>query len=749
MAFLRQDNEELIAVSVMEPNAGVDDLQIIDVSPSNEMPQQDDVHEGLMVEPSVADPSAVDISAFVAAEARQDVLDEGLARTGNGQSADRGSAPAGTAPAVSAPLKVRTVSGRYRSAHLGFQLELRVDVDGSRALGRLSGDYYRVSGPTTSYFGSWTVDAVKVSTSPKEVIVVGTARTTWSTTFTVATVRIPRRDVRRRPAPATLQWSTSSGVPGASYRCGWESSAFRTVELEQDREDGVVAFASYDTGSLTSGGPARKLTTERAYTEAGIQVIDTGGSNTIATSPNHVWNNASLHDAMVTQFSRWQETAQFKVWLLHAMRHEYGPGLRGIMFDSQGLQRQGCASFYQAISAGTPENLREQLYVNVHELGHCFNLFHSFHKTYMDPPLPNRPGSLSWLNYPQNYNPGNGAPGGAAAFWAAFPFEFDVLELAHLRHGFRNDVIMGGHPFGTGAAFGVDNAFSDPLIDTSGLELRIAAEPDRATLGTPIVLKISLKVHRAQIVHDREQLHPKYELVQLAITRPRGDTLVHHPPVVHCAQPGLVSCDDQEVLPISAYVGYDAAEGAVFEDPGSYRIRAAYTTPEGTHILSNITTVRVAPPRTADDERVADLLLQDDVGMVLTLLGTDSHHLSTGTEALEAVLHEHPTHPDAVYARLALGTNAARPFTHVGPDGSVTVRDRDLDRADALLFPAIDASRGDEGLDDLTVFQVMSYLADSHGADGDTSTEDEIHADALALAHAKGAPTSVVASLEG
>jgi hypothetical protein len=719
-------------VSVLEPNAGITGLQIVEVSASAEMPQLDEVDAGPTFQASAADPSAVDISASVTAEAGANVPDDD---------------EEAVAQPRFAPSGLRTVSGRYRSEYLGFQLELRVDVDGSRALGRLSGDYFSVSGPTTAYFGSWTVDATKVSMSGTEVVVVGTARTTWSTTFTVATVRIPRRDRRRRPAPATIRWSTSSGVPGATYRCRWESSAFRTVELEQDIEKGVVAFTSYDTGSLTSGGPARTLTTERAYGEAGIQMIDSGGSNTVNTGPDHVWNNASLHDAMETHFSRWQETAQFKVWLLHAMRHEYGARLRGIMFDTKGLQRQGCASFYQAIAAGTPENLREQLYVNVHELGHCLNLFHSFHKTYMDPPLPNRPGALSWLNYPQNYAPGNGAPGGSAAFWAAFPFEFDTLELAHLRHGFRNDVIMGGNPFGTGAASGVEYAFSDPVTDTSGLDLRIAAEPARATLGTPIVLRISLKAHRAQVVHDREQLHPKYELVQLAITRPRGDTLVHHPPVIHCAQPALVACRDQQELPVSAYVGYDAAVGSIFEDPGSYRIRAAYTTPAGTHILSNVTTVRVSAPRTADDERVADLLLQDAVGMVLTLLGTDSAHLSGGTDALEELLQDHPTHPDAVYARLALGTNAARPFTHVSSDGSVSVRERDLDRADALLLPAIDASRGDEGLDDLTVFQVMRYLAASHGADGDTSAQQAIDADAQALARAKGAPTSVVASL--
>jgi hypothetical protein len=56
------------------------------------------------------------------------------------------------------------------------------------------------------------------------------------------------------------------------------------------------------------------------------------------------------------------------------------------------------------------------------------------------------------MNYPPRYLPAGGGPGGPAAFWDAFPFQFDDLELAHLRHAFRNDIIMGGNPFGTGAA---------------------------------------------------------------------------------------------------------------------------------------------------------------------------------------------------------------------------------------------------------------------------------------------------------
>ena len=402
---------------------------------------------------------------------------------------------------------------------------------------------------------------------------------------------------------------------------------------------------------------------------------------------------------------------------------------------------------YQATSSGTPVDQRTQLYVNVHELGHCFNLFHSFHKQYMTPPMPNRLDSLSWMNYPRFFDPGNGEPSGEAAFWAGFPFQFDDLELAHLRHGFRNDVIMGGNPFGTGAAM-TAGAFADRVVDTSGLRLRIKATDERPMLGTPVVLEINVIAERRQRVNRRDQLHPKYGYVQLAISRPRGDVIVHQPPLTYCTVPDLVTSGGTEEQPTSAYIGYDARVGQVFEDPGTYRIRASYVAPDGSSVVSNLVTLRTSGPRSMDDERVADLMLTDQTGMALTLLGSDSSYLSEGTAALETVSARYGEHPAALPARLALDFNAGRPFTTVADDGQVQIRERDIRRADELLRPTIDASRGDGGLDDLTVYQAAAFLADCHAAVGDTDGAQQLRSDIASLARAKNAPRSVVESLE-
>src|SRR5262249_15133944 len=61
------------------------------------------------------------------------------------------------------PIPIRTVSGRYRGTWGSFQLELRVDVDRTRPMKRLSGDFFQISGGTTTYFGSFVVNSVSIT----------------------------------------------------------------------------------------------------------------------------------------------------------------------------------------------------------------------------------------------------------------------------------------------------------------------------------------------------------------------------------------------------------------------------------------------------------------------------------------------------------------------------------------------------------------------------------------------------------
>ncbi len=612
--------------------------------------------------------------------------------------------PAAAPPAALFPFK-RKVSGRYRHAG-AVQLELRVDVDGRHPLRRVSGDFFTQSGGTLTYLGSFIVDAPTIAVSPTQVVIDGMGAYTWSAAFPRVRVTIPRNTIFVPPGSATVRFLSTGGAVGATYACAYASPFFRTVQLEEDSVAGVTPFVSYNTGSLASPPPSRILSIAAAYAEAGVEIQVAGTRNIVPTSGiGSAWSNAELHNAMVTNFSLWANQPQWKVWLLTAQLHDLGPGLLGIMFDQQGAQRQGCAVFHASLAGATPDRQREQLYTCVHELGHCFNLFHSFHKQYMNPPQPNRLDSLSWMNYPWYY------PGGPAAYWTQFPFQFDDPEMVHLRHAFRDNIIVGGNPFGTGAALEDARSFNEALQDNSGLQLELRGRTSYL-LGEPVVPEIKLERTdlRGKIVTPH--LHPNFGFLEIGIRHPSGKVMVYRPMLQHCVQPAEITlAAEHPALYESSFIGF-GQDGLYFDAPGLYKLRAVYLAPDGSRVVSNILPVRVRSPITREDDRIADLLLGDDQGALFYLLGSDAKSLEKGTDAFRTVLEEHPKHPLAVYARLVLGVNASREFKVITKAHTVEARKPDYEAATRSLSAVVDESMAGRGLDNLSLNFAMRTLAD-------------------------------------
>ena len=601
-------------------------------------------------------------------------------------------------------LAKRQVSGRYRSGADVYQMELRIDVDGFHPMLCLSGDYYQPTGGTLTYFGSWVVDSVSLNIADLVVTISGEAQTTWPTSYNKIKVTIPRRTVFMPPAPVTVEWFSAAGQKGNTYFCNHESVYLRTVDFEQDREQSVTPFVSYNTGALPSGGSARDLTIAKAYAEAGIEMRTAGVCDVVPTAPGSSWSDAELHNAMVTHFSLWADEPQWKVWMLHACEYETA-GVLGIMFDQDGQQRQGAAVFYKSVMDPTPENQRAQLFALVHELGHSFNLFHSFQKPYTTPSSPSRPSALSYMNYPHLF------PAGQAAFWSAFPFTFDDLELVHLRHAYRNNIVMGGNPFGGGAALMDPAAFTDLIENNSGLRLRLEAAPSFA-FGEPVVVeaKLYLTDQRGKQIHT--ELHPKTGFVQIAVQRPSGEVVVYKPLMEHCVAVETDRLNESKPsIYDSAYIGYDQEKGHIFNQPGLYKLRGVYYALDGSRLLSPVISLRVRNPLTRADEEVAELFLGDEQGALLFLLGSDAESLKRGNEAFDLVLDKHAGHELAVYARLVKGFNAAREFKAVTPDLKVQVREPQPEAAVALLSSVVDASKAQQGVDNITLNMTMQRMA--------------------------------------
>jgi hypothetical protein len=647
------------------------------------------------------------------------------------------------------PLRKRAVRGRYRSGGAGWQLELRVDVDGPRPVNRISGDFFSTSGGTTSYFGSFVVNAPAVTTTGGEVKIEGMGAFTWAAGAPFLRVTIPRVPIFRPQRPAMVQFLTPPNTPGAIYSCAFGSPYFRTVEWEQDSVAGAVPFVSYDTGTLPqpSSSPARALTVSKAFGEAGLEMLAAGTPNVIPVSaagagPSPTWSDSELHNAMDNHFSLFADTPQWRVWMLVATTHD--DGYRGIMFDAGGaFQRQGAAVFYDAIQGNDPESQRAQLRTYVHELGHAFNLLHSWQKNLADPPAPLGPngglGDLSWMNYAWRYQPPAPDPGGEAAYWASFPFHFTDNELIHLRHGLYRNVIMGGDPFGKGAADIDPEVFAAPLEDNSGLALELRTDRDAFAYGEPVVveLKLSATDLRGRATHG--YLHPKDEFVSLAIRQPSGRVVLYRPILFRCADHDRsVRLDPgQPAIYESAYIGF-GREGFYFEQPGRYEVRAQYVATDGSRIVSPVLALRVRAPGSAEDERVAELLLGEEQGQILTLLGSDARHLSRGNEALETLIEEHGTHPLATYARLVKGVNCARQFKDITPDKRLLVRDPQPEEASALLSSVAEASAGDGGVDNITLNMAMRRQALAEGRAGRADQGRQVLDEMVSIFEGKG-----------
>ncbi len=625
----------------------------------------------------------------------------------------------------------RNVSGRYRSGGGGFQLELRVDADGVRPMRRLSGDFFQVLGATTTFFGSFIVNSPVITVTPATVVVEGMGSYTWTAGAPNIRVTIPRRLVFQPAAPATVQFFTLANQPGASYLCQFVSAFFRTVQIETDSVNDVSAplFQQYNTGSLPSGGPARTLSVVSAYAEAGIEMQPVPPGPVIdvkEAGANQAWSDSELEAAMAAHFSLFRNEPQWRAWELAAEKHELGPGLLGIMFDYYDeWQRQGCAVFYEGLGGTTADKLRLQLYTYVHELGHCFNLMHSWQKSLATPPQANRPAALSMMNYPWLF------PTGQTDFWNRFAFQFDDPEIVHLRHGFRNDVIMGGNNFGIGAALDDPQTFNQPVRENTGLqvELSVSKKNKQFLFGEPITVNVKLTATDVNGKTVHPHLHPSAGLLQIGICDPAGKVKTYRPLIDHCVAGQEIRLDaSNPSVETSVFCGF-GKDGFYFDRTGFYQVRAIYTALDASKVFSNILHLRVLHPVTEEDEEVASLFFGKEQGKLLYLLGSDAPHLQRGNDAFDEVLAKHAAHPLAEYVRLIHGINDARHFK-ILPAGELKVHVRRARHDDSIKLLSAIAENADKGrspIDPLTIRDnVLTTLVKVQHDRGDTAAAAKI-----------------------
>jgi hypothetical protein len=293
-----------------------------------------------------------------------------------------------------------------------------------------------------------------------------------------------------------------------------------------------------------------------------------------------------------------------------------------------------------------------------------------------------------------------------------------------MRHGFRNNVIMGGSDWAVGAGLEHGEASGvftmDMIENNTGLQLELEPVKKSFALGEPVVVEVKL---RATDINGRTvnaNLHPRFDQVRIGIMKPNGKILAYEAVAHNCAIPKEVMLTkDDNTAYASAYIGY-GKEGFYFDQPGFYRIKGAYRNFDGSIIQSEEITIRVKSPVTATEDEIADKYFSTEAGMLFYMLGSDADTLKSGMDDFKLVAEKYKSNPLSVYAEMIVGVNDAMKFKIADSKANkVIVRKRNLTSAKSKLSKVISASKSGEGVDNITLNWIYRHLAKGYLLEGD------------------------------
>jgi hypothetical protein len=529
--------------------------------------------------------------------------------------------------------------GRYAGGNHEIAIELRVDTAGC---GVISGDIYRLSAGARHYVASLrTPPQVRADAAAGEwpVVAQDESGRTAQGRLTLSPQAEPPSSLNGR-----VQFDTAlEGLPSRRaipFVAEHASTQFRTLGLEIEIEEDVPPPAPYSVGGRT-------FTIEDALVAAGFETFTSGVKDTVPKTEDG-WEMAQLHTLM-TDLA--QASLRQRIWELHLLLLSKSDrdGLLGVMFDSSdALPRQGCAVFASAIR-GLPgiNHDRKLIQTTVHELGHALNLAHRFERSV------GRADSSSFMNYDWRYRGGNRVD----EFWNRFQFTFDADELEFMRHAPLPPVIPGGAPFHSVAYWADGNGGYSPYVPESPLagwtlDLKPPPAGGLFKFAQPVLLELELTNRTGQSVTvPKFILDPKAGFVEIVIRRVNagvftpggGQSLSFVPAMQRCFEwdsaETLVLADGQTMTDnVNLTFG---SGGFAFAEPGTYDVTALlvlFDQQQQREFIARSQTVRlrIAAPRSDDEEQDAIQFFSDEVGLYLALGGSKA--LSGARETLTEIV---------------------------------------------------------------------------------------------------------------
>ncbi len=460
---------------------------------------------------------------------------------------------------------------------------------------------------------------------------------------------------------------TFSGGGGNSFSrvYKFKSKYFHPVDFEFDSATGETASTIYNTCShpnRPNNIRCEDLTIETVYKRAGFDVTTTSGNIVpISGAGNDAeWSDQEMHDAMQTHWSHFSARGQWAIWVFFASLHEWGTNLGGIMFDDIGPHhRQGTAIFNDSFISTAPVGdadpaawvERNLFWTACHEMGHAFNLAHSWQKSLGTGwiTLANEPQARSYMNYPNNVT------GGQAAFFSDFEFRFSDGELLFMRHAPIRFVQPGNADWFDNHGFQGFKLFAEPAFK---LELRVNRNGAIFEFMEPITLEIKFtNISTQPQIVDSHLLSISDSLI--VIIKPEGKPARQFFPYARYLweQNKIVIEPDEslyETLSISAgRNGWDIAQ------PGDYTVYLALKL-EKNDIISNPLRVRITPAHNYEEQMLAQDFFSDEISRIFAFKG--SQFFTEGNIILSKIAEKLSDQRVALHANFILGNTVAHEY---------------------------------------------------------------------------------------
>lgn len=468
---------------------------------------------------------------------------------------------------------------------------------------------------------------------------------------------------------------SGGGAPTRTYALSFQSTKFDDVEFEVDRVANAGAIhTSYATGdhpNRPGNLPSETISLGTVFERAGFDVTMSPNTTVIPTSgagSNGTWSDSEMHNAMQTYWSRFSNRPQWAMWVLYAARHDSGRGLGGVMFDDIGPNhRQGTAIFTDSFINDVPNGdgdpagwrRRMQFWTAVHEMGHAFNLAHSWQKALGTPqgapgdpwiPLANEPDARSFMNYPFNVS------GGESSFFSDFRFRFSDDELIFMRHAPRNFVQMGNSNWFENHGFEAPNSLQH--TGNWALELRPNRDASSYRFLEPVTMELKLTNTSAQAVSVDPDMVSEGHHVTIFTQKEGGKTHQWRPMMASCHEPHEERLDPGESL-YGAHMVSAASSGWIIDEPGFYKVQAAVNMGDEI-IVSNVARVYVTPPVSADEAAVAGDYFTEDVARAIAFKGAPE--LTKAHSVLDEVIDRCGDHPAVIHAKVARSAPQLRDY---------------------------------------------------------------------------------------